>query len=298
MSRSAKKGLPAGSKALLLLVDVVIVFAVAGAIAFYIVGSRERVDLPRRQLHDHIEYLSHEIGPRPAGSKELLRAFDYVKQELQKQGYSVQEQKVRLPDGGQTRNIWTDKPGKSNRIALFVAHLDTVKDCPGANDDGTGAAVLLEMARAFRHEQTPLTLRFAFFGAEEEIHGYRGHGFGSLHYVDSLPPAERSRIAYAFWLDKLGRGPNFKVLHIKGSKPEAAGLVQRFGRGQEAAIKLREVNRWSDRMAFEDAGIPTAWIEWGPDPELHKPSDTIGNLDWQKVMSVVTVIFRLATEGR
>lgn len=278
-----------------LLIAGVVVFV--GANVYFLRSCRNPVKVLPPLMREHIEYLSHTIGPRPAGSEELLHAFDYVKQELQKQGYAVEEQKITLPDGGETRNLWADNTGKSNRIALFAVHLDTVKDCPGANDDGTGVAVLLDMARAFKDKETPLTLRFAFFGAEEEIHGYKGHGFGSLHYVDSLPPAERSRIAYAVWLDKLGRGPNFKVLHIKGSKPEAARLVQSYVSPGDA-IKRKDVNRWSDRMAFEDAGVPTAWIEWGPDPELHKPSDIIGNLDWQKVMSVIALVIPLATQAK
>lgn len=280
-----------GKKPLLWIMEAIGVLVVLASISFYLLVFGTRGEILRDNLREHVRCLA---SPRPAGSSELETTDLYVEANLTGNGYTVHRQKITLPAGGVTQNIWADKRGASDKVILFAAHLDTVADCPGANDDGTGVALLLEMARVFRDEGTPATLRFAFFGAEEEIHGYEGHGFGSTKYADSLTAKERSRIARVFWLDKLGRGPRFKILHIEGTRSDAFDLAKESAHKLRLPAKPKTVKRWSDQMAFEDLGIPTAWVEWGPDPELHKPSDTPESVDLRKVRSVALLAGKLA----
>jgi len=274
-----------------LIITAVTFCALTGTL-FRLTRAESKADTAR--IKRHVESLASDIGARPAGSDELARAFDYVKQKLTALGYAVESQEVRMPQEAGTTNLWADKRGDSREVMVFAAHLDTVPGSPGANDDGTGVALLLEMARLLHDSRTGYTLRFLFFGAEEEVHGFDGHGLSSLAYVDSLKKEEVHRIKYAFWLDKLGRGAELKMLHIRQTPEQALEAASAAAEMLRLEVNRRTVSPWSKRMAFEDLSIPTVWIEWGPDPELHKATDTANRLDWKKVDAVARIAMGLA----
>ena len=66
-----------------------------------------------------------------------------------------------------SQNVLADTHPSARRVLLVGAHLDSVVAGPGVNDNGTGVATLLEIARVLRSEAPRLTVRFAFWGAEE-----------------------------------------------------------------------------------------------------------------------------------
>jgi Zn-dependent M28 family amino/carboxypeptidase len=93
--------------------------------------------------------------------------------------------------------------GAADRVVVVGAHLDSVPDGPGINDNGSGTATVLELAiQMSRLGIAPANrLRFAFWGAEE------WGLLGSMHYVDQLPEAERKKILLNLNFDMLG-SPN------------------------------------------------------------------------------------------
>ena len=110
----------------------------------------------------------------------LLSTEDWLIEQLEGFGYKVQTQEVRyVPHrrarGGEgrevvvTRNIWADLPGSEtpDDVVIFSAHFDAVPGSPGANDNGSGVAAVLEGARVLAGEPAPRTIRFMFFTAEE-----------------------------------------------------------------------------------------------------------------------------------
>jgi Zn-dependent M28 family amino/carboxypeptidase len=94
--------------------------------------------------------------------------------------------------------------GREDRTVVVGAHLDSVADGPGIDDNGTGSAVVLEVAEAMAelNIRPRNHVRFAFWGAEED--GLRG----SMHYVASLSPQEQEDIAVNLNFDMLG-SPNY-----------------------------------------------------------------------------------------
>jgi Zn-dependent M28 family amino/carboxypeptidase len=109
----------------------------------------------------------------------------------------------------ETTNVIADLPRKTknpDQVVVVGAHLDSVAEGPGINDNGTGTAGTLEIAKQLA--KTGLTkkaqrpVRFAFWGAEEK--GL----LGSEHYVESLTDAQRSRIYANLNFDMIG-SPNF-----------------------------------------------------------------------------------------
>ncbi|WP_200841262.1 M20/M25/M40 family metallo-hydrolase [Geminicoccus flavidas] len=104
----------------------------------------------------------------------------------------------------QTANVISEtSSGAADRIVVVGAHLDSVSEGPGINDNGSGAAMILELAiQLHRLKITPANrLRFAFWGAEE------WGLLGSMHYVEQLPAQELKKILLNLNFDMLG-SPN------------------------------------------------------------------------------------------
>jgi Zn-dependent M28 family amino/carboxypeptidase len=100
-------------------------------------------------------------------------------------------------------NVIADLPGSNaNNVVMAGAHLDSVPEGPGINDNGSGSAALLETALLMAKVSPENSLRFAWWGAEEL--GL----IGSTDYVESLPQAELDRIALYMNYDMVG-SPNY-----------------------------------------------------------------------------------------
>lgn len=122
------------------------------------------------------------------------RARRYIVRELESAGWQVQQQ----PFGEGGINLLAERPGTdpSAGVVLLGGHYDTVHDSPGADDNATAVATILEAARLFQKEQTPRTLRLVLFDLEE------AGLLGSEAYVQQLQP--NSSFHGAVILDMLG----------------------------------------------------------------------------------------------
>lgn len=170
-----------------------------------------------------------------------------------------------------TRNVLAQTTtGDAGRVVMAGAHLDSVREGPGINDNGSGVAALLETATHLG--PTPPVanaVRFAFWGAEEE-------GLvGSTTYVSTLPEAEREQIAAYLNFDMVA-SPNAGYLVYdgddsdrKGAGPGPAGsdvleriLVEGLGAAGVTAEGADFTGR-SDYGPFIKAGIPAGGIFTG-----------------------------------
>ena len=125
-----------------------------------------------------------------------------------------------------TTNVIADqkKKAKSKDVVLVGAHLDSVVEGPGINDNGSGTAAILEIAEEMaelgytKKNKLQRQVRFAFWGAEE------ANLLGSAHYVDELTPAQQARIYANLNFDMLG-SPNYVrfVYDGDGSDTPTAG---------------------------------------------------------------------------
>jgi len=120
-------------------------------------------------LHRHVLRLADKIGERNIWRpKKLAEAADYIEQTWQAQGYTVRSQEYEAR-GVPSANLEIEIPGtsKTGEIVLIGAHYDSVTGCPGANDNGSGVAALLEIARLLNHLQQARTIRLVAFTNEE-----------------------------------------------------------------------------------------------------------------------------------
>lgn len=117
----------------------------------------------------------------------------------------------------ETRETWNviveTKQGDPNNVIMLGAHLDSVQEGPGINDDGSGTAALLEIMTAVRrYNGFPNKLRFAWWGAEES--GL----IGSLYYTSQLSAEDQDRHRYYFNYDMIGSPqPEFAIARNNNS---------------------------------------------------------------------------------
>jgi len=136
------------------------------------------------RLQAHVEKLAGAIGERNVFRPEAFHAAaDYIEQELRRQGYEVIPQVYRVK-GMDSANLEATRRGQKlpDEILLIGAHYDSVLGSPGADDNASGVAVLLELSRHFSEISPDRTVRFVAFVNEEPPFFYWGK-MGSMVYA-------------------------------------------------------------------------------------------------------------------
>ena len=121
------------------------------------------------RLRNHVEALASNIGERNVWHrKELDRAARYITDALTACGLTVASQEYET-HGTTVRNVAAELPGvtRPDEIVVVGGHYDSVLGCPGANDNGTGVAAVLELAARFAGRPVDRTIRFVAFVNEE-----------------------------------------------------------------------------------------------------------------------------------
>jgi glutaminyl-peptide cyclotransferase len=138
------------------------------------------------------------LGPKPAGSPALQQTRDYIRKELEATGLTVVEQPfdADTPLGRiKMVNVRATIPGKGPGRILVTGHYDTkpFKEFAfvGANDGGSSAAFLIELARALKGRSNPLPIELVFLDGEESTGEWQGndHTYGSRYYVQAAKTA-------------------------------------------------------------------------------------------------------------
>ena len=141
----------------------------------------------QNNLKKTVTTLSREIGPRPYHQINALeRTADYITSEFKQYGYEVSFQPYEYR-GNTYKNIFAEIRGKKTpeKVLIIGAHYDTVTDTPGADDNASGVAGLLELARLLHNQSFPTTVRFVAFTLEEPPL-FRSKYMGSYVYAQSL----------------------------------------------------------------------------------------------------------------
>ena len=204
-----------------------------------------------------------------------------------------------------TRNVIAETPGDDENVVVVGAHLDSVEDGPGVNDNGSGSAAILEIAEEMRRVRPRNQVRFIWFSAEES--GL----LGSEHYVNVLPQEERDKIAAMLNFDMLA-SPNFVRFVYDGDTsafppppegaPPGSGAIEAIFADYFASRGLASAptafSGRSDYRAFIAQGIPAGGLFTGAegiktaaeaatfggavgeqyDPCYHAFCDTLGTL--------------------
>lgn len=162
-------------------------------------------------------------------------------------------------------SVVADLPGRTGRVVLLGAHLDSVANGPGINDNGSGSALVLELARqARRLGLRPRSgLRFAFWAAEElGLHG-------STAYVRRLSRAELGRIAAVLNFDMVGSTNYARFVYDGAGQPRGSQAIEDAFRSYFASRRLPvediPLEGASDHAPFARAGVPVGGLFTGAD---------------------------------
>jgi aminopeptidase YwaD len=185
-------------------------------------------------------------------------------------------------------NVIGRKPGATDATIVLGGHYDSVQAGPGANDNGSGTAVLLELAHEMAKLDHRNTLVFIAFDGEEL--GL----LGSQYYVSHLQANERSKIKAMLNFDMLGGGTGTLLAGGDGPVGRQARAV-----GQALGIEARNFslgsNAGSDHEPFQRTGIDTVFFSRDYNL-LHTPQDTIDQVKEQYLSEAGRVAQRLVAE--
>jgi hypothetical protein len=158
-----------------------------------------------------------------------------------------------------TRSVIAELTGSEpDKVVMLGAHLDSVIDGPGINDNGSGVAALLEIARALRDSRPRATIRLAFWSGEE-------FGLlGSVRYVASLSAQDRSAILVYLNADMVASPNGYAGVYDEATAPPGSSAVRDL---LMAAVKRAggvpvtvDLGGGSDHLAFDRAGIATGGV--------------------------------------
>jgi len=275
-------------------------------------------------LRRHVE----AIASRPHNTyfpRELEKSARRIEEVLASLGYSPQVQKF-VASGVEVRNIEVviepESAGEDISTVVIGAHYDSAGDAPGANDNGSGVAALLELARLMKsHAMIKTRLRIVFFVNEEPPH-FMTETMGSLVYARSLaatgekvramlsletlgaysdtPRSQRYPPPLSFFLPSIG---NFiAIVGTLGARSLAAEVTRRFREsvafpsvGGVAPAVIPGIT-WSDHWSFGKFGISAVMIT---DTALfryahyHQPSDTPDKIDYERLARVTVGLTRV-----
>ena len=276
-------------------------------------------------LKQHIEAIAAREHNIP-NYDELEKVARYIEATLQSQGFAVGRQEF-VADGKPVRNIdvTIEPPPASSapEVVVVGAHYDSARNTPGANDNASGAAAVLELARMLRDRdgKSGKRIRLVLFVNEEPPY-FGTDGMGSLQYARSLA-ARGERVVAMYSLETLGfyssepgsqrypapfgmvfpdRADFVAFVGMLGSRPLLQETMRSF-RSHTAfpsigGVAPRQVPGigWSDHWAFAEQGFQavmitdTALFRY---PHYHRPTDTPDKVDAQKLARVVKGIERV-----
>jgi len=227
---------------------------------------------------EHLWNLSVVIGERIEGTEGELIAANYLKGVLEGYGYEPWIQEVPLPNGSYTRNVIADLPGTGEDGSLIIGgHFDTKigTGSPGANDNGSGTVVTLELARCFAETPVRPDLRFIFFGGEERlVDNADYHHFGSRYYVANMTQQEKDDLMGAIIIDMVGVGWQLYARTMGIGPMGLCNELMAYAAGAGISLPYMKSGSYSDHEPFELAGIPAVWLEYKDDPWYHTVQDS------------------------
>ncbi|OGP75306.1 MAG: hypothetical protein A2V86_14180 [Deltaproteobacteria bacterium RBG_16_49_23] len=266
-------------------------------------------------LYQHVGYLSVKIGERHLWKEgSLERTVDYIESAFTSYGYSVWRQTYSCY-GKKVSNLIAEKTGTDREAVVIGAHYDTVPGTPGADDNASAVAGLLELARLHRNIPSRKSLLFAAF-ANEEPPCFGFSNMGSMVYAKSLKE-QGHPVAVMVSLEMIGffrpeRMQNYPLPGMNLFYPRTAdfiGVVGNFrsskyvslfkkGIRKHSAIDARSLTgpeffggiSLSDNSSFWRHGYKAIMVtdtSFFRNQNYHQETDTIDTLDFEKMAEVV-----------
>ena len=269
--------------------------------------ARRAADPPTADLVGQLSQQSFEqelaflagLPTRHSLSAGFREAVDRMSDRLTDLGFAVTPQTITVGSGS-SLNVVADRPGfgaDDRSVVLVTAHLDSINidggpsaPAPGADDNGSGSAGVVEMARVLAGRGWQQDLRMILFGGEEEgLHGSR-------QYVAGLSDAERSRIRAVLNLDMVGSLNTTAPTVLLEGATLSLEMIEDLATAADTYTDLTvesSLNPFaSDHVPFLDAGIPAVLSIEGADSanaNIHSERDVLATVTPELALRILTM---------
>ena len=261
-----------------------------------------------------------DLAPRNESSIENLnRVAAYIKSEFSQTGAAVSDQPYRI-QGNSYRNVIAQFGPESEERIIVGAHYDTAGPLPGADDNASGVAGLIELARLLGQQQPPLRVELVAFTLEEPPY-FRTTGMGSSVHAESLRKQD-IRVRAMFSLEMIGYfsdAPNsqrFPVAGLSAFYPSTGNFIGVVGRLSEGLLVRRTKAAmrnaaplpvysisapsfvpgvdFSDQLNYWHAGYSAVMITdtaFYRNRNYHTADDTEEKLDYKRMAMVIEGVY-------
>jgi hypothetical protein len=284
--------------------------------------TNEEAELQQR-LEAHVDQLSNQIGERNyTRPMQLEAAVQFIRKAFEKLGFDTQAQAFEV-HGLPVQNIEVEIEGnqKPDEIIIVGAHYDTVVGTPGADDNATGVAALIEMARLLKNKPLARTVRFVAF-VNEEPPFFRTEKMGSYQYAQRCRNLDENVVAM-YSLESLGYysdepnsqeyPPLFDLLY-----PDTGNFIGFVGNLKSRALVSESIRLFRDTTSFPSEGVAAPpWVpgvdfsdQWSfwqhgypavmvtdipifRNPHYHTSTDTPDRIQYDRLARVVGGVVRV-----
>lgn len=276
------------------------------------------------QLAAHVKHLSVDLHPRGFDQFENLEATAaYVEKMFRRAGVSdVSSQPVKV-QGATYRNVIARLGPRDGPVLVIGAHMDSHGTTPGADDNASGVAGLIELARLLAASKPSRAVELVAYTLEEPPH-FRTEHMGSAHHARSLKASGRE-LSLMVSLEMIGtfkdeagsqRYPLPGMSWLYGDRGDFIAIVNRFGdfgatRRAKAlmsgatSLPVRSINApamvpgvdFSDHLSYWRLGMPALMVTdtaFMRNDHYHQTGDTFDELDYKRMAQVVEAVFALA----
>jgi Zn-dependent M28 family amino/carboxypeptidase len=277
-----------------------------------------KLETLQNSLREHVNALTVDIGPRtPLDTNSLIRTANYIHSVFEGAGLTVREQAYQYHAQWVTNVVAKHrKAAKASAYYVVGAHYDTVPGTPGADDNASAVAVMLELARRVSSKRLKAPVLFVAFTLEEPPAYLTGHQ-GSRMFVRQCQD-NGDRVLGAIILEMVGytaARQHYPYLSRWPGYPAEGNFIGiianwrswRFGRAVLTGFRknpdltveslflpfngrLLPETRSSDHASFWDAGLPALMVTdtaFFRNPNYHLPSDTSDSLDFTFMAELV-----------
>ena len=287
----------------------VVLTALTSTACFYGFELAPAATFDGKRAFEHVRALV-EIGPRVAGSPGAARARDYITEQLADLGLKVEEQAfdAKTPLGVvrmvNLRATFPSEPATSGPRVLITGHYDTKLfeefRFVGANDGGSSAAFLIELARVLKDAKRPLPIELVFFDGEEAVIDWYQNDdntYGSRHYVQAARADGKLKDVRAMILVDMIGDRDLRILRESNSTPWLTDIIwnaaKRAGRRQfvDEPLDVKD-----DHINFLQAGIAAVDIIDLDYPAWHTEADTLDKVSAESMQIVGEVLLAALPE--
>ena len=241
-------------------------------------------DLDAQRIQADTEYLCLEIGDRVTGTAKEVEACDWLEEQLEEAGFSQEAGTLRrVPFQGlfeltSENLIAVCNPESDGPILCIMAHYDTVEGSPGARDNTSSVATLLEIARYLGSQRPELNaqVRLLFLGSEEN--GYHG----ASAYIQGLTQEKLARHTAAFNMENSAASPGPGAILVCGTVGGVQDGVYQEGNFLEPMENsVSQAASRAHQRLYGGEPLPTAHLIMSDHVIFHEQEIEAVNLNWR-----------------